>query len=112
MNIEAIGAMWMYVSLFKLRKLPIFHVCKTSEHQMICTRYGDVDTFDTIYSGKFKYHADGTKELLFLPTQIKKLKEKTKTKEPKNSIANLFFGPGETANIQLHHKMMFLICST
>ena len=83
----------------------IFHVCKTSEHQMICTRYGDVDTFDTIYRGKFKYHADGTKELLFLPTQTKKFKEQTKSKEPKDSIGDLFFGPGETANTQLHHKI-------
>ena len=77
----------------------IFHVCKSSEHHIICQKYEESDMFEWMYNGmSLNDRKSGkAKEILQACQKKKKKIEKVKKPEPKKSIGDLFFGPGEPA---------------
>ena len=84
----------------------ILHVCKSSEHYLICPKYEESDIFEWMYNGmSLSDRKSGkAKEILQACQKKKKKLEKAKKPEPKKSIGDLFFGPGEPATKLTFHK--------
>jgi hypothetical protein len=81
----------------------IYHSCKASEHRMICQKYKETDAFDMMY----KTMIQGSQRAVdvFQARQQRKMNQEKKKAEPKKSIGDLFFGPGDAASKLNYHKV-------
>ena len=104
LNVSAPGIEACWLTNCKFECGAIFHACKSSEHHIICPKYEETDAFNKMY----KEMIQGSKrtEDVFQARQKKKMKQqKSKKAEPKKSIGDLFFGPGDPASKLTYHKI-------
>ena len=80
-----------------------YHACKSSEHNIICGRYEETDDFEWMLQGSKAMQSSSFGQRIMERKKKKKL-EKIVKLGPKESIGDLFVGPGEPATIPSVNK--------
>ena len=83
----------------------IYHACKSAEHNLVCPKYEEKDAYEWMYRGMQGMAACQDPATFKGRQKGKKHLEKAKKPEPKRSIGDLFFGPGEPATQLTYHKV-------
>ena len=80
-----------------------YHACKSSEHYMICARYEETDDFEWMLQGSKSMQSSSFGKRIMERKKKKKLEQNVKP-GPKESIGDLFVGPGEPATMPSFNK--------